>query len=170
MPYTKDCLEHFASQVGRVQDRLGRAILVENPSRYLAFTGDDMDEGEFIASLCRKAGCGLLLDINNIEVSANNLGLDPFAMLESFDPGLVGEIHLAGHAVEQHEDGPLFIDDHGSAVSSVTWCLFERFVARAGPRPVLVEWDTDIPEYDVLMGEAMLAQSIMNKVALSHAA
>jgi uncharacterized protein (UPF0276 family) len=129
-----------------------------------------MGEAEFMTALCRKAGCGLLLDINNIEVSANNLGLDPFAMLDSFDPDLVGEIHLAGHAVEQHEDGPLFIDDHGSAVSDVTWRLFEHFISHAGPRPVLVEWDTDIPEYSVLMGEARKADSIMNKAGLSHAA
>jgi len=170
LPYTRECLDHFAAQVSRVQDRLGRAILIENPSRYLAFAGDEMDEPEFLHALCRKAGCGLLLDINNIEVSANNLGLDPFAMLERFDPSLVGEVHLAGHAVEQHEDGPFFIDDHGSPVSDVTWRLFERFIARAGPRPTLVEWDTDVPEFEVLMAEAEKAATIMREVTLSHAA
>jgi len=170
LPYTHECLDHFASQVALVQDRLGRKILIENPSRYLAFAGDEMEEAEFLHALCRNAGCGLLFDINNIEVSANNLGLDPFTMLDSFDPAIVGEVHLAGHAVEQHEDGPLLIDDHGSPVSEVTWRLFERFTVRAGPKPVLIEWDTDIPEYGVLMAEADRAQAIMDAARLSDAA
>jgi len=170
LPYTQECLDHFASQVARVQDALGRQILIENPSRYLAFAGDEMGEAEFLHALCRKASCGLLLDINNIEVSANNLGLDPFAMLDEFDPAPVGEIHLAGHAVENHEDGPLFIDDHGSAVSDVTWQMFERFIARSAPKPVMIEWDTDVPEYDILINEADKAAVIVERSGLSHAA
>lgn len=157
LPYTAETLGHFAGQVGRVQDRLKRQVLIENPSRYLAFSHDTMTEAEFLHALCRRAGCGLLLDINNIEVSASNLGLDPWAMIDAIDPRLVGEIHLAGHSREEHPDGPLLIDDHGSPVSDLTWRLFERFIARSGPRPVLIEWDTDIPAFSVLVAEAAKA-------------
>jgi len=161
VPYTREALDHFAVQVARVQDRLGRAILVENPSRYLAFAGDEMSEAEFLQALCARSGCGILLDINNIEVSATNLGLDPDDMVDAIEPAMVCELHLAGHAVEHHESGPLLIDDHGSPVTQTTWRLFERFVRRAGRRPVLVEWDTDIPAFDVLMAEAAKADAIM---------
>lgn len=170
LPYTSECLDHFAAQVQRVQDVLGRQILIENPSRYLAFSGDEMGEAEFLHALCRKSGCSLLLDINNIEVSANNLRLDPVAMLDCFEPAVVGEVHLAGHAVEDHEDGLLFIDDHGSAVSDVTWRLFERFIARSGPKPVLIEWDTDVPEYSVLIAEAEKAAAIMHRAGMVQGA
>lgn len=165
VPYTAEALDHFAAQVGWVQDRLGRSILIENPSRYLAFAGDTMDEAAFLHALCRRAGCGLLLDINNIEVSATNLGLDPDAMVDAIDPSLVGEVHLAGHASEDHDHGPLLIDDHGSAVSHETWRLFERFAERAGPVPVLIEWDTNIPEFDVLLTEAAIADAILRRAA-----
>jgi uncharacterized protein (UPF0276 family) len=161
VPYTAEALVHFAEQVSRVQDRLQRAILIENPSRYLAFASDAMSEADFLQSLCALTGCGILLDINNIEVSATNLGLDPEAMVDAIDPALVGEIHLAGHATEHRSDGPLLIDDHGSPVSDRTWQLFERFIRRAGPRPVLIEWDTDVPEYAVLVAEAAKANAIM---------
>lgn len=154
LPYTPPALDHFAGQVSRVQDRLQRTILIENPSRYLAFAHDTMDEAQFLDALCRRTGCGLLLDINNFEVTATNLRLDPWAMVDAIDPALVGEVHLAGHKHEEHADGPLLIDDHGSQVSSLSWDLFERFLRRAGPRPVLIEWDTDVPEFDILVAEA----------------
>jgi uncharacterized protein (UPF0276 family) len=157
LPYTRETLDHFAGQVARMQDRLKRQVLIENPSRYLAFAQDSMDEAQFLTALCRRAGCGLLLDINNIEVSAVNLGLDPGAMVDAIDPALVGEIHLAGHSCEDHPDGPLLIDDHGSPVSALAWRLFERFVGRAGSRPVLIEWDTDVPAFEVLIAEAAKA-------------
>lgn len=165
VPYTHEALDHFAAQVARVQDRLGRAIMVENPSRYLAFAHDEMSETDFLHALCIRAGCGLLLDINNIEVSATNLGLDADAMVDAIDPALVGEVHLAGHAREDHTHGTLLIDDHGSPVSDKTWQLFERFVRRAGARPVLIEWDTDVPDFDVLVAEAAVAQAIMHRAA-----
>jgi uncharacterized protein len=167
VPYTAEALDHFAAEVGRVQDRLGRTILIENPSRYLAFAGDAMDEAEFLHALCARSGCGLLLDINNIEVSATNLGLDPDAMIDAIDAALVGEVHLAGHAAEDHPHGPLLIDDHGSAVTEETWRLFARFAARAGPRPVLIEWDTDVPDYAVLTAEAAKADTIMQTAVAS---
>ena len=161
IPYTRAALDHVAEQVGRVQERLGRTILIENPSRYLAFAHDEMDEVEFIHALCRRAGCGLLFDINNVEVSCTNLQLDPQAYIDTIDPALVGEIHLAGHATEWHEGRPLLIDDHGSPVTDLTWTLFERFMRRAGARPVLIEWDTNVPDYAVLMAEAERAASVM---------
>jgi uncharacterized protein (UPF0276 family) len=163
VPYTAEVLDHFAVQVARVQDRLGRTMLIENPSRYLAFRGDTMHEAEFLHALCARTGCGLLLDINNIEVTATNCGLDTDAMIDAIDPALVGEIHLAGHAAEQHPHGPLLIDDHGSQVSDETWRLFARFIDRAGPLPVLIEWDTNVPEFDVLVTEAGVAGAIMNR-------
>lgn len=165
VPYTDEALGHFVAQISVVQERLKRRILIENPSRYLAFVGDDMDEVDFLHLLCESSGCGILLDINNIEVSATNLGLDPIAMIDAIDPGLVGEIHLAGHAREEHPDGPILIDDHGSPVSDPTWALFARFIGRAGRRPVLIEWDTDVPQYAVLMAEACKAEAIMHDLA-----
>ena len=159
--YTRAALDHVAAQIGRVQARLGRTILIENPSRYLAFAHDEMDEASFIDSLCRRAGCGLLLDINNVEVSCTNLQLDPQAYIDAIDPALVGEVHLAGHATEWHDGRPLLIDDHGSAVTDLTWQLFRRFIRRAGPRPVLIEWDTNIPDYATLMAEAERARAHM---------
>lgn len=165
VPYTRAALDHFAAQVARVQDRLGRTILIENPSRYLAFADGEMSEAEFLHALCDRAGCGLLLDINNIEVSATNLGLDADAMVDAIDPALVGEVHLAGHTCEEHAHGVLLIDDHGSPVSDATWRLFERFVQRAGPRPTLIEWDSDVPAFDVLLTEAAVADAIMRGAA-----
>ncbi|MDE2623646.1 MAG: DUF692 domain-containing protein [Betaproteobacteria bacterium] len=163
VPYTDEVLRHFAEQVSIVQDRLKRRILIENPSRYLAFAGDDMDEVDFLHLLCEHSGCGLLFDINNVEVSATNLGFDAWAYIDAIDPALVDEIHLAGHAREEHADGILLIDDHGSQVSEVTWALFGRFIERAGRRPTLIEWDTDVPAYDVLLSEAGKAEAIMHQ-------
>lgn len=169
VPYTDEALGHFVAQISRVQDKLKRPILIENPSRYLAFARDDMSEAQFMHLLCDLTGCGILLDINNIEVSATNLGLDAVAMIDSIDPTLVGEIHLAGHAREEHPDGVLLIDDHGSAVSEITWALFARFVRRAGHKPVLIEWDTNVPDYGVLLAEAAKAEVIMREqTGISH--
>lgn len=168
LPYTADALDHMVRSIDQVQERLGRAILVENPSRYLAFAGDEMSEAEFLHLLCSKAGCGLLFDINNVVVSAGNLGLDATAMVDAINPALVGEIHLAGHAIEDHGSFTLAIDDHGSPVDDQTWTLFERFIARAGTKPTLIEWDTDVPEYAVLMDEAMKAQAILSQQEVNH--
>jgi uncharacterized protein len=162
VPYTKESLDHFAVQIDRVQSRLQRQLLIENPSRFLAYAHDEMSEIEFIERLVKRTGCGIIFDINNVEVSAKNLGFSATDYVDAIDPDWVGEIHLAGHAAEQHDSGPLCIDDHGSPVSDVTWMLFNRFIARAGSRPVLIEWDTDVPEYDVLMAEAAKASRILD--------
>ena len=161
IPYTRECLDHFSAQIARVQDRLKRPILIENPSRYLSYRQDEMSETDFISALCKESGCGLLFDINNVEVTATNVGLDMNAYIDAIDPGIVGEIHLAGHATERHDSGPLLIDDHGSIVSDVTWALYRRFIERVGPIATLIEWDTDIPEYDVLMAEVGKANAIL---------
>ena len=162
---------YFSGQIGKVQDRLKRPILIENPSRYLSYRDDEMSEVDFIHALCRQAGCGLLFDINNIEVTATNVGLDMNAYIDAIDPAIVGEMHLAGHAREEHESGPLLIDDHGSIVSKVTWRLYQRFIERAGPKPTLIEWDTDIPEYDVLMAEVAKVEAVLASLEIeaSHA-
>ena len=165
IPYTHAALAHFADEVGRVQDRLGRAILIENPSRYLAYAASDWDEVDFLHELCRRSGCGLLLDINNVEVSAFNLGLDPLPWLDALDPAVVGEIHVAGHAVKDDGmGGTIAIDDHGSPVGVRCWDLLARFLRRAGPRPVLVEWDTDTPDYAALMAEVARADALLAPV------
>ena len=161
MPYTETALQRLCTSIDVVQDRLRRPILIENPSRYLAFAGDTMDEATFLHRLCRQTGCGLLLDINNIAVSAGNLGLDSKAMVDAINPALVGEVHLAGHTREDHGSFVLAIDDHGSPVAVETWALFARFVARAGAVPTLIEWDTNVPDYAVLMGEAATAGAIL---------
>ncbi len=167
VPYTAASLDHFAGEIGKVQDRLKRPILIENPSRYLAYQGDEMGEVEFIERLISKSGCGLLFDINNVEVSATNLGFSASEYVDAIHPDWVGEIHLAGHAVEQHDSGPLLIDDHGSCVTDATWSLHRRFIERAGAKPTLIEWDTDVPEHAVLMAEADKAQATM--VEICHA-
>jgi uncharacterized protein (UPF0276 family) len=162
MPYTYQSLDHFARQLDRVQQRLQRRLLIENPSRYLAYAHDDMTEIAFIGALVARTGCGIIFDINNVEVSAANLGFSAEAYVDAVDPDWVGEIHLAGHATENHASGPLLIDDHGSMVSEYTWRLFNRFVARSGSKPILIEWDTDVPEFSVLMTEAKKARSILD--------
>ena len=138
IPYTDAALDHFAREVDHVQDRLGRRILIENPSRYLAYARDDWDELSFLHELCRRSGCGLLLDINNVEVSAFNLGLDPAPWLDAIDPALVGEIHVAGHAIKDDGDGGrIAIDDHGSSVRDICWALLPAFSAARGRGPSL---------------------------------
>lgn len=161
IPYTQEALDHFAGEIGKVQDRLQRSILIENPSRYLSYRDDEMSETDFIDTLCRKAGCGLLFDINNVEVTATNVGLDMDAYIDAIDPGIVGEIHLAGHAREDHDSGPLLIDDHGSTVSDISWNLYRRFITRASAKPTLIEWDSNIPEYAVLMAEVAKVEATL---------
>lgn len=167
IPYTAEALNHFSAQIGKAQDRLKRMILIENPSRYLSYRDDEMSETDFISALCKQTGCGLLFDINNVEVTATNVGLDMEAYIDAIDPDIVGEMHLAGHAREEHESGALLIDDHGSIVSDITWQLYERFIKRAGPKPTLIEWDTDIPAYDVLMAEVSKIEAVLHNPLLN---
>jgi uncharacterized protein len=165
VPYTKEALSHFATQVDRVQQRLGCSMLIENPSCYLVYKDNEMSETDFLARLIERTGCGLLLDINNIVVTTGNLGSDPRAWLSRIDPEWVGEIHLAGHSTEQHDSGPLYIDDHGSPVGDLAWMLYLDFISVNGPKPTLIEWDTHTPDYATYMAEATKAQAILDAFA-----
>jgi hypothetical protein len=149
-------LDLVAARVQRVQEALGRRILVENVSTYLRFAGDAMSEAEFLAELARRTGCGVLLDVNNLYVNAHNHGEDPHAAIAALPAGCVGEIHLGGHLVT--EDG--LIDHHGASVAPPVWDLYRAALARFGAVPTLVEWDTDLPALDVLLDEAARAERI----------
>lgn len=161
IPYTLETLALVTRHVDQVQQRLGMPMLIENPSRVLAFSADMMHEVDFLEQLTALTGCALLLDINNIVVSATNLGEDPGIWLDAIDPSLVREIHLAGHTTEWHADGPLLIDDHGSPVGDQCLDLFARFIERAGPVPTLIEWDTDVPSFAGLLDEARRVAAVM---------
>lgn len=162
LPMTEESLDTVCGNVERVQEGLGRQILVENPSAYLRYKHSPIPEAEFLAALARRTGCGILLDVNNVYVSSENLGLDPLAYLDAIDPVHVGEYHLAGHAVIDVEGHSLRIDDHGSRVCDAVWHLFAYAVARIGRRPTLIEWDTAVPPLAVLLEEAAKADAILN--------
>ncbi len=158
-PYTVEALEHVTRRVQQVQERLGRRLLVENLSSYLSFRNSEMTEGEFLAELSRRSGCGILFDINNLYVNARNLGVDANAFIEHMPADAVGEYHLAGYS---ERDGCL-VDTHSHPVYPEVWELYERVVRRIGPRPTLIEWDTDIPALPVLLGEAAHAQRVLEQ-------
>jgi uncharacterized protein (UPF0276 family) len=161
LPYTEESLSVVAEHIHEVQGVLGRRILIENPSSYLRFRHSTIQEPEFLAELVRRTGCGLLCDVNNIYVTARNLGLDAVAYLEALPADAIGEIHLAGHAENDADGRPILIDDHGSPVAAPVWTLYERALNRFGPVSTLIEWDTDIPELAVLLGEARIANGLM---------
>lgn len=163
LPMHGASLAHFARSVDIVQERLKRPILIENPSRVLAFRGDSYSEPEFLSALVRRTGCGLLVDVNNILVGATNLGFDADTYVDALPVGAIGEIHIAGHTVEvDAQDGSLTaIDDHGSPVSDACWMLLGRLLSRSGPKPVLLERDTNLPAYDELVAEAMRADGLL---------
>ena len=163
VPYTEEALAHMARNVGIVQDALGRSILLENPSVYVALEGE-MSEPEFLAELVARTGCGLLLDVNNVFVSRRNLGADPDAYFDAFPFDAVGEIHLAGHELERHGDFELRVDDHGSPVIDEVWRLYAGVISRLGPAPTLIEWDANLPDFATLCGEARRATAILDEV------
>jgi len=155
LPYTQATLARVADHIDQVQEALGRRMLLENPSTYLAFAETEMEEVEFLRELARRTGCGLLLDVNNVFVSATNQGYAPDAYIDAFPLGHVGEIHLGGHDADTDDAGrPLLIDSHGAPVVDPVWTLYAHTIARGGPRPTLIEWDTDVPDLPVLVAEA----------------
>jgi uncharacterized protein (UPF0276 family) len=158
IPYTEEALTLIARNIRIAQDCLGRRLLIENPSSYLRFLDSTMPECTFVAELARRAGCGILLDINNIHVSAFNHGFDVGDYLRAIPGDLVGEFHLAGHAAEELEGETILIDDHASAVTDEVWRLYEQALDAYGPRPTLIEWDNAIPPLGILLGEAGKAQ------------
>ena len=167
LPYTEEALEVVVRNVGRLQDALGRQVSIENPSCYLGFADSILSEPEFLSELARRSGCGLLLDPNNIVVTAHNLRLDPRDWLDGLPGPAITEYHLAGHATNDAAGEPILIDDHGSRVSDGVWALFAQVVKRFGARPTLIEWDTDIPPLGVLLDEAARAASVIERVVVA---
>jgi uncharacterized protein (UPF0276 family) len=163
LPYTEATLTRVAAHIEQVQSAIGRPILLENPSTYIAFSESAMPEAEFLRALVRRTGCGLLLDINNVFVSATNQGFSATGYLTAFPLDQIGEIHLAGHTEQADDEGDLLlIDSHDRPVADQVWTLFESVVERYGPVPTLVEWDSNIPDWRVLRAEATAAQAILD--------
>jgi uncharacterized protein len=173
LPYTEETLARLCDHISEMQDFLGRRILIENPSTYLRLHESSIPEAEFLVTAARRSGCGILLDVNNVYVSARNHEFDASAYLASVPGDLVGEIHLAGHHVDRVGDREIRIDDHGSAVIDAVWNLYADVVRRIGCVPTLIEWDNDVPEWDILLGEADKAEAVMADAApggMTHAA
>lgn len=171
LPYTQETLRRIVDHVDQVQEALDRRMLLENPATYLLFAESTIPETQFLAEIARRTGCGLLLDINNVFVSATNHGTDASAYLADFPLASVGEIHLSGHAATEDETGaPLLIDTHDSQVTDSVWALYESVIARTGPIASLVEWDDKIPAWPTLRAEAQAAQAILDRARRPAAA
>ncbi|WP_255631267.1 DUF692 domain-containing protein [Caballeronia sp. dw_19] len=168
LPYTKNTFDKVCEHINQVQEAIKRPILLENPSTYVAFASSTMSETDFIRAVSQRTGCSLLLDVNNVFVSANNHGFSASAYLAEFPLEQVGEIHLAGHS-EQHDDENelLLIDSHDRAISDSVWELYRDVVSRIGPRPTLIEWDSNLPDWPVLRAQALTARRIMAEHGLS---
>jgi hypothetical protein len=158
-PRTGAALMRIVDNVMRTQDALGRRIALENPSHYLRLDGHTWDEIDFLAELARRSGCGLLLDVNNVYVSARNLGYSAEAYIDAFPAGAVMEIHLAGHSPDPRLGKALLVDSHDAPVAPAVWALYERLIGRIGPRPTLIERDDKLPPFDELLTERDLAHS-----------
>ncbi|MGH7326518.1 MAG: MNIO family bufferin maturase [Candidatus Rokuibacteriota bacterium] len=164
LPYTAESLALVADHIDLTQAALRRRILIENPSSYLRFRHSTISEAEFLAELARRTGCGLLCDVNNVYVTAQNFGLDADRYLADLPPGAIDEIHLGGHSVNDADGRPILVDDHGSRVTADVWGLYARALERFGPAPTLIEWDTNIPALAVLLEEAAAAERVADKV------
>jgi hypothetical protein len=163
LPYTEEALANLVSNIVQFQDAIGRSILIENPSTYLRFKHSSLDEPTFMKEAAKRSGCGLILDINNVYVSSVNTGFNAHEYIDQITADIVGEVHLAGHTVRNFDEATLLIDDHGSSVSEEVWNLFEYALQHIGPKPTLIEWDNNVPKFEVLIAEAALAQNIMSK-------
>lgn len=162
LPYTSETLDRVCTHVAQVQDRLGRQMLLENPSSYLVFDESEISETAFLSAIVDRTGCGLLLDINNVFISATNLKMSPEAYLDAFPLHAVGEVHVGGHDEDTDDAGErLLIDSHAKPVVDPVWQLLDRTLQRTGPLPVLVEWDNDVPEWPVLRAEASRAARVL---------
>lgn len=165
VPYTREVLDHVCEHIEEVQSVLNRTILLENPSTYVLFDQCDMSETDFIREIARRTGCGLLLDVNNVFVSATNHGSSPVTYLDDFPLHKVREIHLAGHATDADSFGnPLLIDAHDRPVADDVWALYRYVVSMTGALPTLIEWDNDVPEWPVLVSEMANANAILNQL------
>jgi uncharacterized protein (UPF0276 family) len=171
LPYTQQTLARVAEHIDEVQTALGRQMLLENPSTYIRFSESTIPEVDFLAELSKRTGCGLLLDINNVFVSAKNHGTQPLAYLDSFPFDRVKEIHLGGHDEEVDDVGaPLLIDTHGSPIAGGVWTLYAHVIARTGALPTLIEWDNDVPDWPTLLAEAVVAHNILADASRASAA
>lgn len=170
LPRTQAALERITRHIHETQDVLGRSILIENPSLYLALRGHDYSETDFLHELCKRTGCGLLLDVNNVVVSANNLGFSAHQYLAQIPGDLVGEVHLAGHAPDPRLGDALLVDTHGAPVAETVWRLYEQLIARIGPRPTLIERDDNVPVYEELAAERSRAAAILEAGTIHVAA
>jgi uncharacterized protein (UPF0276 family) len=164
MPYTEEALSLMIERVSATQEYLGRQILIENISSYIEFECSTIPEAEFLNTLANRAGCGILLDVNNLYVNERNHGGDARAFIDTITPRHVGEIHLAGHNVNRYGDRDVLIDTHGTKVVDDVWSLFAYALRCLGPRPTLIEWDTDVPPLGVLVAEADKANSLLEQV------
>jgi len=161
LPLNRATLDQLCDNIDQAQEALGRRILIENPSHYLALPGSEMAEPAFLEAAARRSGCGLLVDVNNIHVSAVNLGLDAESYVDAVPVDLVGEVHLAGHLVDGSAQERLLIDDHGAPVAPGVWRLYRRLLERAGPLPTLIEWDNNLPAWPRLYAEARKAEALL---------
>jgi len=169
-PRTQEALRRISANIDAVQSALGRTIAIENPSHYLHLTGHDWDEIDFLGELVRRTGCGLLLDVNNVEVSAHNLGYCPRSYLDRVPAAAIQEIHLAGYSQDPLLGPSLWIDSHDTPVSPAVWQLYQRLIDRIGTRPTLIERDGQVPEFEVLMAERAQAQAMQQQAAWAQRA
>ncbi len=166
LPYTNETLARVCAHVSEMQDAIGRPILLENPSTYVQFKESTWAETDFLAEIASRTGCGLLLDVNNVFVSSTNQKRSAMDYLAGFPLELVGEIHLAGHAEQEDDEGDLLlIDSHDGPVADAVWKLYEIVIRQCGPIPTLVEWDAEIPDWPVLKAEAAAAAEILDRHA-----
>jgi uncharacterized protein (UPF0276 family) len=166
LPYDEETLRLLASHIAEVQEALGRAYLVENPSSYVGFGASTMSEVEFLAELVRRTGCQLLCDVSNVHLSAHNMGYNAYEYIDGLPADAIGELHLGGFTPEEDEANPgqeLLIDTHATVVAEAAWNLYAYAIRRFGPKPTLIEWDNDIPPLATLMGEAARADVIAAK-------
>ncbi|MBV9053976.1 MAG: DUF692 domain-containing protein, partial [Hyphomicrobiales bacterium] len=171
LPYTRATLARVVEHVDAVQSFLGRQMLLENPSTYLIFEESTIEEAEFLREVARRTGCGLLLDVNNVFVSATNHRLEARSYLAAFPVNLVSEIHLSGHSATTDETGAtLLIDAHDSPVVDPVWALYAEVIDKIGPVASLVEWDNDVPDWPVLLREAEAAEAVLQRAAHKAAA
>jgi len=171
LPYTQQTLARVAEHIDEVQTTLARQMLLENPSTYIRFSESNIPEVDFLSELSKRTGCGLLLDINNVFVSARNHATEPLAYLDSFPLQRVKEIHLGGHDEDVDETGaPLLIDSHGSPIAEAVWTLYAHVIGRTGALPTLIEWDNNVPDWPALLAEAIRAQGILSDQARASAA
>lgn len=166
LPYTEGSLELFCLHVEEAQDRLGRRLLIENPSSYLRYCASSIPEPDFLVETTRRTGCGILCDLNNLYVSAENLRFDPFAYIESLPAEAIGEIHLAGHHAAG--DVQILIDDHGDRVAEPVWELYAAALRCFGPVPTVIEWDTNLPPLEILLQEAARAREAFDDRRLAR--